>query len=101
MAKRVIGAERLFSLGDYKNVRLIESMEFDDEGLTDIALDALRFVNILNLYAGFALHQSVLQDVKEAGFDPRQVMEMVLSKRQNVEETLANLVEVEEVENDG
>lgn len=88
MAKRTIGAERLFSLGDYKNVRLIESMEFDDEGLTNEQLDALRYENILNLYLGFALHQIVLQDVKGVGFDPQEIIEIVKLERQNlVEET--------------
>lgn len=93
MAKRTIGAERLFSLGDYKNIRLIESMEFDDEGLTDEDLDAIRLTNIYNLYMGFAMHQMVLQDVKEVGFDPQEIMEVVMSERQNLEETISNLSE--------
>jgi len=98
MAKRVIGAERLFSLGDYKNVRLIESMEFDDEGLTDDELDSLRLANIYNLYMGFALHQLVLRAVKEAGFDEASIARMVVEERQHLAENIDSLVNMEEVE---
>lgn len=101
MAKRVIGAERLFSLGDYKNVRLIESMEFDDEGMTDSDLDALRLMNMYNLYLGFAMHQLVLQGVKEVGFDPTEVMRVVFEERSKLEETINELQDFErEVEED-
>ena len=98
MAKRIIGAERLFSLGDYKNVRLIESMEFDDEGLTDDELDSLRLANIYNLYMGFALHQMVLKDVKRLGFDEASVARMVIEERQQLAENVVSLVETEESE---
>jgi hypothetical protein len=81
MAKRVIGAERLFSLGDYKNVRLIESMEFDDEGYDDEALDAIRYITMLNLYIGFAIHQKVLEHVKQEGFNPDAIIKFVASER--------------------
>ena len=98
MAKRIISAERLFSLGDYKNVRLIESMEFDDEGLTDDELDSLRLANIYNLYMGFALHQMVLQTVKKLGFDEASVARMVVEERQQLAENVSSLVEMEESE---
>ena len=98
MAKRIISAERLFSLGDYKNVRLIESMEFDDEGLTDDELDSLRLANIYNLYMGFALHQMVLQAVKKLGFDEASVARMVVEERQQLAENVSSLVETEESE---
>lgn len=93
MAKRVIGAERLFSLGDYKNVRLIETVEFDDEGYDDEALDAVRYITFLNLYLGFAMHQKVLKEVKEVGFVPEEIMEWARSERQIVKEELNNLME--------
>ena len=98
MAKRIIAAERLFSLGDYKNVRLIESMEFDDEGLNDNELDGLRLANIYNLYMGFALHQLVLKEVKALGFDEAAVARMVVEERQQLAENVDSLVEVEEQE---
>ena len=98
MAKRIISAERLFSLGDYKNVRLIESMEFDDEGLTDDELDSLRLANISNLYMGFALHQMVLRAVKKLGFDEASVARMVVEERQQLAENVSSLVETEESE---
>ena len=92
MANRIIGAERLFSLGDYKNIRLIESVEFDDEGFTDDELDSLRLANLYNLYMGFALHQLVLKGVKELGFDEASVARMVVEERQRLAENVDSLV---------
>lgn len=86
MAKRTIGAERLFSLGNYKNLRLIESVEFDDEGFDDEKLDLIRYANILNLYIGFAIHQDMLQLVKDTGFDPESIRVLVESERKRLEE---------------
>ena len=86
MAKRTIGAERLFSLGDYKNLRLIESVEFDDDGYTQDDLDLMRYMNILNLYMGFATHQDVLQKVKEGGFNTDAIVDMVFAARRELME---------------
>lgn len=85
MGSRKVAVDRLFNLGDYKNVRFSEEVEVDED-VSDEFMDVLRYGLILNAYMGFALHHKLLKEVNAAGWDPDEIMTIVLRERGLLEE---------------
>lgn len=81
MAKRTVGAERIFNLGQYQNIKWIELLEFDDSEMDQDTLDMLRYSTVLNLYMSYALHQTFIKQLKKGSFDPPDIMELVAKER--------------------
>lgn len=84
--KRTIGVERLFSLGKFKNIRFIESIEIpDDEGMTEDDLDILRSLSISNVYMSFAAHQLMLENINEVDWKAEDVIRIIKEERDRKE----------------
>lgn len=99
MAKRTLGVDRLFSLGNFKNLRITEMIELDDSEMSDEELEAVRAMNILSVYSTFALHQTLLHNIANAGFDPAAIIEIVEDARKEIERLLIE-EQVEEIEDE-
>lgn len=61
---RTISMERIFPLGQYKNLKWREEVTFDDEDMLDSQVDILRHGLILNGYLGLALHNTLDDELK-------------------------------------
>jgi hypothetical protein len=48
MSKRTVSVERLYSLGDFKNIKFTESQEIDDE-ISETEIDKIRFLQIIDI----------------------------------------------------
>jgi len=83
--ERVISLERLFTLGQYKNMKWIETVEFNDFDMTDTDVDLLRYALILNTYLGFALHRKFLEDVNASEFNADEIIHLVMRERGMIE----------------
>ena len=95
MAKRQIGVERLFNLGQYKNLRLTELVEVNDEDMTEQELEALRMIMLLNVYQSFGMHKVILSQIAEAEAGSGEaLLEFVANKLREVRETFYNEEEV-------
>lgn len=79
MAKRTIGVERLFNLGNYKNVRISEFVELDDKDWTEEELDLWRILTVFNAYWTFASHQDIATRV--LGEELPAMIEMIEDER--------------------
>lgn len=75
MAKRAISVERLFNLGNYSNIKFVETMEFDDELLDENQVAALRHMAILSVYHNFMLHRKINAQLE--GLGPDKVLELL------------------------
>lgn len=98
MAKRTLGVDRLFSLGNYKNLRITEIVEIDDSEVSKDELEALRAMNILSVYSTFAMHQTLLKRIAGVGFDPAAIADIIEDARKEIAQLLIEQVEETEDE---
>jgi len=66
MAKRKFGVERLFNLGSFKNVRVIEQVEIDDDQYTEDEISGMRMLLLLRTYEVFAKNKVLMCGLAEA-----------------------------------
>jgi len=83
--QRTISLERLFTLGQYKNMKWIEAVQFDDTDMTTEWMDMLRYSLALNCYLGFAIHNFVDDELKELGeavpLTPENIIHLIARER--------------------
>lgn len=84
---RTISMERIFPLGQYKNLKWREEITFDDEGMEKAQVDVLRHGLILNGYLGLALHNALDDELKRVAesegnvLTPEDMVRLVLKER--------------------
>lgn len=69
MAKREFGVERLFNLGSFKNLRVREFIELDDDQYSEEQIDAVRMLMLLNAYKVFGMNKTLLESMEIAQKD--------------------------------